>query len=233
MRSAIEIICRPCSAAKRSSSGIRAIVPSSFVTSASTPDGKQPGQAGEVDRGLGVAGALEHAALAVAQREDVPGAGEVVGRARRVDERAHGRGAVGGRDAGRRAVPGVDGHGERGALDLGVVRHHQRQLELVEPLAFERQADHAAGVADHERDRLGRHLLRRHDEVALVLTVGVVDHDHQLTARDRVDGVLDLGERHPYFASCGSRPASLSTYLAIRSTSTFTACARLTRSRTW
>ena len=43
------------------------------------PGRLQPGQAGEVDRGLGVAGALEHAALAVAQREDVAGPGEVFG----------------------------------------------------------------------------------------------------------------------------------------------------------
>ena len=57
----------------------RAIVPSSFTTSASTPAGVQPGEPGEVDRRLGVAGALEHAALAVPQREDVAGPGEVVG----------------------------------------------------------------------------------------------------------------------------------------------------------
>ena len=35
----------------------------------------EAGQAGEVDGGLGVAGPLEHAALAVAQREDVARAG--------------------------------------------------------------------------------------------------------------------------------------------------------------
>ena len=58
---------------------MRAMVPSSFTTSASTPAGSHAGEAGEVDRGLGVTGALEHAALAVAQREDVAGAGEVVG----------------------------------------------------------------------------------------------------------------------------------------------------------
>ena len=42
MRSAIEIIARSCSATKRSSSGSRAIVPSSFTTSASTPAGERP-----------------------------------------------------------------------------------------------------------------------------------------------------------------------------------------------
>ena len=62
-------------------------------------------EAGEVDRGLGVAGPLEHAALAVAQREDVTRPREVGGMRRGVDERLHRRAAVGGRDAGARAVP--------------------------------------------------------------------------------------------------------------------------------
>ena len=43
----------------------------------------EPGHAGEIDRRLGVPGPLEHAALAVAQREDVAGAGEVVRTVRR------------------------------------------------------------------------------------------------------------------------------------------------------
>ena len=43
--------------------------------------------AGEVDRRLGVARALEHAAVPVAQREDVPGPRQVLGARLRVDER--------------------------------------------------------------------------------------------------------------------------------------------------
>ena len=79
---------------------------------------------------------------------------------------------------------------------LGVVGHHQREPQLVEALALDRHADHAARVADHERHRLGRHLLGRHDEVALVLAVGVVDDDHELTPLDGGDGFSILCERH-------------------------------------
>ena len=88
---------------------------------------------------------------------------------------------------------GVDRDRERGALPFAVVGagDHQRQLELVEPRTLERQADHATRVADHERHLLGRHLLGRDDEVALVLAVFVVDHDDELTARDRVDRFFD------------------------------------------
>ena len=59
----------------------------------------EPGHAGQVDGRLGVAGALEHAALAVAQREDVAGAGQVVGAGAGIDERLDGGRAVEGRDA--------------------------------------------------------------------------------------------------------------------------------------
>ena len=54
--------------------------------------GVQPGHAGQVDRGLGVTGPLEHAALAVAQREDVTGPGEVVGPGGGVEDGVHGGG---------------------------------------------------------------------------------------------------------------------------------------------
>ena len=59
-------------------SGTRAIVPSSFMTSQTTPAGLRPGEPREVDGGLGLARALEHAAGARAQREDVAGLDEVV-----------------------------------------------------------------------------------------------------------------------------------------------------------
>jgi len=42
-----------------------------------------------------------------------------------------------------------------------------------------RHADDAATVADHHIDRLGRHLRRRHDEIALVLAALVIGHDDQ------------------------------------------------------
>ena len=99
---------------------------------------------------------------------------------------------------------------------LGVVGDHQREPQLVEPLALDRHADHAARVADHERHRLGRHLLGRHDEVALVLAIGVVDDDHELAPCDGGDGVLDLGERHARLPACRSCVGSSrrSTYFA-------------------
>src|SRR4029077_6386738 len=105
----------------------------------------------------------------------------------------------------------------------GVVGDHEGQLELVEAFPFDGHADHAAGVADHERHGLGGGLLGGHDEVALVLPVGVVDDHDQLPAGDRGDGVLDLGERHDDLQGSGHGWVSMrSTYLAITSASRFT-----------
>ena len=212
---------RPCSAAKRSSSGSRAIVRLVLGDDLAQHAGRvEAGQAGQVDRGLGVAGPLEHAALAVARagRCDRAGPGRRGGS--RVDEGGDGGGPVGGRDAGGGAVAVVDGHGERGAVALGVGRHHRRQVELVEALAGHRHADDARRVVQEEGDLLGRGELGRHDEVALVLAVLVVDHDDDLAAPDGGDGLLDLGERHA--SALPSWRSRRSTYLAITSTSRFT-----------
>ena len=58
---------------------MRDMVPSSFMISQMTPAGLQPGQARQVDRALGLAGAHQHAARPGPQREDVAGADQVLG----------------------------------------------------------------------------------------------------------------------------------------------------------
>ena len=90
----------------------------------------------------------------------------------------------------------VDRDGERRALALGVLADHGRQVEGIEPVAGQRDADHPRSVVEEEGDLLGRGVLGRHDEVALVLAIGVVDHDHHLALADGGDGVLDVGEGH-------------------------------------
>ena len=126
------------------------------------------------------------------------GARQVAGAGARVDERLDGGRAVEGRDAGARALTGVDGDGERGAVRLGVVADHQRQLELVEAVAGHGHADHTRRVAQEEGDLVGRGRLRGHDQVSLVLPVGVVDDDDDVAPPDGGDRVFDPGERHGY-----------------------------------
>src|SRR5262249_42345385 len=93
---------------------------------------------------------------------------------------------------------------------------------VVEAGPLERHAHDAARVPNHERHRLGRHLLCCDDEVTFVLPVGVVDDDHQLAAPDGGDRVLDRAERHRQIPSREIGVSNRSTYLARRSTSMLT-----------
>ena len=87
--------------------------------------------------------------------------------------------------------------------------------------ALHRQADHAARVADHERHLVGRHLIGRDDEIALVLAVLVVDDHHELTALEPRRWLARLRRMSSVSLPLG-RASVASTYLAIRSTSRFT-----------
>ena len=89
---------------------------------------------------------------------------------------------------------------------------HQRNLELVEPLRRHRQADQAAAVARHEVDRLRRDLLRRDRQVAFVLPILVVDDDDHLACAERLDRVLDAGER---IGRASGEPLAISSFLVI------------------
>ena len=156
----------------------------------------EAGHARQVDGRLGVTGALEHTALAVAKRVDVTGACEVAGTSAGIDERLNRGRAVEGRDAGARALPCVDRDRERGAVGLGVHGDHQRQIERVEAIAGHGHADHAGGVLQEECDLLRRGGFRGHDEIALVLALLIVGHDHDLAPPYRGDRIFDPGERH-------------------------------------
>ncbi len=128
-------ILRPWSWAKATRSGRRAMVPSSFMISQITPDGIEPGEPRDIDRGLGMAGAHQHAAVARHQREDVARRDDVLGALGRIDRDRDGAGAVGRGDAGGDAVARLDRDGEGGLEARGVVLRHQRQAQLLAALA--------------------------------------------------------------------------------------------------
>ena len=70
------------------------MVPSSFIISQITPGRVEPRQARQVDRRLGLAGPLEHAAGAALEREHVARLDEVAGAAGGVDRDLDRVGAV-------------------------------------------------------------------------------------------------------------------------------------------
>ena len=165
--------------------------------------GRQPGDAGEIDRGLGVAGAHEHAARPRAQRKHVPGAREISRLRRRIDGRPN-RPRPDPRRRSRcwcRPSPRCDTHiavsrrDELSATSSGISSASSRSGVIG-------QADQPAPVPRHEVDGLRRHLRRRHRQVAFVLAILVVDDDDHLTGAECLQRVVDPGERGP----AASRP---------------------------
>jgi hypothetical protein len=55
-------------------------------------------------------------------------------------------------------------------------------------------------MTHHEGYSLGRGLLRRQDEIALVFSIGIVDDNDHLAAGKPLDGIYDVTVRHcPFF----------------------------------
>ena len=223
-------ILSPCRSQYGIRSGTRAIVPSSFMISQTTPAGLSPARRARSTAASVWPGALEHAAGARPEREDVAGLDEVAGPfvgsiatwivcARSAAEMpvvTPSRASIGDR--------------ERGLVGRLVVVGHRLEVELVAALLRQAEADEPAPVRRHEVDRLGRGELRRDRQVALVLAVGRVDHDHELPLADVLDRLVDRGERASSSPSAAhvsrgivSRACtSRSTCLAITSASRFT-----------
>jgi hypothetical protein len=115
----------------------------------------------EVDRGFGVAAALENAAGFGAKRKNVAGLDKVAGLRFGVGEEADGFRAVLGADAGGDVVRGVDGDGEVGFETLAVVEDHAIEAEPGGAVVGDGRADETAAKAHHEVDAFRGGLFRR------------------------------------------------------------------------
>ena len=156
--------------------------------------GSQPGDAREIHGSFGLAGADEDAAIARAQRKNMAGTREILRLRLWIDGGKDGNGAVGSADAGGDTDARVNCFRERGAVDGGVDRRHEREVELVAALFRERQADQAAAEFGHEVDGVRGDLFGGHGEVAFVFAVLVVHEDDHAALANLFDGFLDGGE---------------------------------------
>ena len=114
------IILRPWRAQYETRSGTRAMVPSSFITSQITPAGPSPARVCEVNGSFCLARSFEYATALCLQGEHVAGLHQIPWTRIGVDGDLDGTGAVGGGDARRDSVSGLDGHGEC-CLEAGLV----------------------------------------------------------------------------------------------------------------
>ncbi len=200
--------------------GHRAVVAHDFADDAGRDEA---GETGEIDRGLGLAGADEDAATTGAQRENVAGAGEIGGGGLGIDGGADRVGAVGGRDAGGDTFAGLDGLSKSSAKARGVLLRHGKEAQVVGSLLSKGQTDKAAAVAGHEVDGFGGNKLRGKCEIALIFAVLVVDHDHHATganlgqcAGDVGEGGLDLAGRIGHGSAVAPRLDEAALFSLIR-----------------
>ena len=197
----------PCRAQNPTRSGTRAIVPSSFMISQTTPAAVSP-----ASRARSTAASVWPERWSTPPERarsgnTWPGWTRSCGGRGGVDGDLDRPRPVGGGDAGRDAVARLDRDRERRAERRLVLVGHLAQAELVAALWREAQADQPAAVGRHEVDRVGRHELRRDRQVALVLAVLVVDDDDEPARPDLLDRLLDRGERAGLRLGGGAHPA--------------------------
>ncbi len=143
--------------------------------------GSLAGKQAKVHGGLGVAPPLAHATGPGPQGEHVSRPPDAVRPRGGVGQRAAGERAVVGADARRHGrVGAVDRDGVGGAAKVFVVRHHLREAEVEGARRRDGRADQTRAVPDHEGHLLRRYILRRDDQVGLVLTARVVEDNDEL-----------------------------------------------------
>src|SRR5688572_15034440 len=159
--------------------------------------GVQPGEPGEIDRGLGMANALQHAPIAPPQRVHVPGAPEIAPDRCRIDRHLNRFRTVSRADARRHAEArgGIDADRERRSKRVGVLDALWRKPELIDALASESETDHAFRL-QHRVDQRGRDELGGANEVAFVLAILVIGDDNELAGANVRDGLRYGPELH-------------------------------------
>ena len=146
------------------------------------PGGIEPCQPGQVDAGLGVAGSAQNPSLFGSQGKEMARGHKIALFSPGIDKGLHSCRPIEGRDSGGGGSPGIHRYGKSGLHGLGILKGHQGQLQLIQPLSNHGDADQAPSMADHEVYGLRRRLFCRQDQVALVLPIFIVQ-DNDKAAR--------------------------------------------------
>ena len=148
-----------------------------------------------INRGLSLPRALEHATWAGAQREDVARHLNVGRTLRGVNSDPAGVGTIGSGDARRNALARLDRDRKGRLVGRHVVRNHRLQAKFVAALGRQSQTDQTARMRRHKVDVVSSDELGRHAEVALILAVWRIDNDDHFATSNILDGVFDWAER--------------------------------------
>ena len=155
----------------------------------------EPGEPRDIDRGFGMAGANEHAAIARHQRKDMARRDDFARPLAAIDGDGDRPRPVTRRNAGGDAFARFDRDSESGAVTGAIMLRHERQAKVADAFGGQGEADQAATVAGHEIDRIGGRHLRRNDKIALVFAVFIIDKDEHAAVAGFVDDFLHAGER--------------------------------------
>ena len=97
-----------------------------------------------------------------------------------------------GRNAGGAALQFIDSHGKGRAQDRCVVFHLMGQFERLAALNGDRGTEHASGVFQHKVHLLSRDFFSGDNQVALVLTILIVDDNYKLSGLEVFNGLFYL-----------------------------------------
>ena len=146
-------------------------------------------QSAQIHCGFSVAIAGQHAAPPSHQGKHMAGTPQIFGLGGRVHALAAGVAPLGGRDAGG-GVHMIDGHGEGGAVVVGVDLHHLLQPQTGGHFLAHRGANETLGVSGHKVHVLRGSELGGADQVALVLPVRIVNGNDDMSGPEFLQSLL-------------------------------------------
>ena len=165
----------------------------------------KPRKGRQINRRLGMARARQNPAFPRNQRKNVARPDEIRSVRIAASERPDGVGALLGGDAGGHADLVIDRNGKRRAERIDIVGNHGVEMQRRGAWGRHRHADDAARMTDHEGELFGGGLGGGHDQVALVLAIGVVDHHHEFARRNRRNRRFNRVQRHRSCPLCRTR----------------------------
>jgi hypothetical protein len=131
-----------------------------------------------------VTGAPQHAAVFCAKWKYVTWLVQIFRRRFRVGDSQYCCCAIIGAYSCGHAPRRVHRDSEIGVMFFPVLRHHTLQAELVGALIRNGDTNQAPAMRRHKIHRFRRHFFRRHDQIAFVLAIRVVGHDHHAPFRN-------------------------------------------------
>ena len=133
----------------------------------------------------------QHSVILGIEGIHVPGSSESLGGGGRVGQCLDSGSTVMGGDSCGAPFYLIDGDSERSSQQGCIVLYLMRQVEFYAAADGDRCTKQSPCVLQHEIHHLGCNHLGRTDEVAFILTVFVVYHDHELPLAEIVQSLLN------------------------------------------